>query len=99
MRALYRRTDIVYCFYFYPLAWSSKLLFPSGLKGSLKEDYVAGTLSVEDVTELAHKVGEAHGSKNCSEAMTKLLPELPTERPYTLKCLDGVLYNLGMLTI
>ena len=54
---------------------------------------------MEDVTGLAHKVGEAHSSKQCSEAMTKLLPELPDERPYTVNCKDGVLYNLGMLTI
>ena len=71
----------------------------SGLKGSLRDDFAAGTLSVEDVTGLAHKVGEAHSSKQCSEAMTKLLPELPDERPYTVNCKDGVLYNLGMLTI
>jgi len=69
-----------------------------GLKGSLSEQYVAATLRIEDVTELAHKVGEAHLSKQCSEAMAKLLPELPSERPYTLKCNDGVLYNLGLLT-
>ena len=78
---------------------SKKHIFSSGLKGSLKDDYAAGTLSVEDVTGLAHKVGEAHSSKQSSEAMTKLLSELPDERPYTEKCKDGVLYNLGMLTI
>ena len=69
-----------------------------GLRGSLSEQYVSSTTSIEDVTELAHKVGEAHLSKKCSEAMAELLPELPTERPYTLKCNDGVLYNLGLLT-
>ena len=76
-----------------------KHFFSSGLEGSLKDDYAAGTLSVEDVTGLAHKVGYAHSSKQSSEAMTKLLPELPDERPYTVKCKDGVLYNLGMLTV
>ena len=52
LRTLYWRISL-----FKPISSrSSKLLFSSGLKGSLKEDYVAGTLSVEDVTELAHKV-------------------------------------------
>ena len=52
-----------------------------------QEQYVAATRSVKDVTGLAHKVGEAHLSRQCSAVrtwprpmpMAELLPELPIE--------------------
>ena len=70
-----------------------------GLRGKLSEQYVGSALSIEDVTALAHRLGEAHASARCNEAMTELVPELPQERQYIPRCKDGVLYNLGMLNI
>ena len=68
-----------------------------GVKGKLNEFYVAQTISIEDVTELAHKVCQAHASKTPKEEMAKLLPELPEERSYKPSCSDEVLIDLGML--
>ena len=56
-----------------------------GLSRELSEKYVAGTISITDVTELSHKIGDAHGSKDekkVKAAMEPLLPLLPKERPY-----------------
>jgi hypothetical protein len=71
-----------------------------GLKGSLSEQYVASTLSIEDVTPLAHKVGTAHGvkaKKVSAEMMAALAAELPNERTYTPACTPATLTRLGML--
>ena len=68
-----------------------------GVKGKLNEFYVAQTISIEDVTELAHKVCQAHASKSPKEEMAKLLPELPEERSYKPSCSDEILIDLGML--
>jgi len=68
-----------------------------GLKGSLSEHYVRSAVSIEDVTELAHKVCAAHNSANPKLAMDELLPELPHERPYLPRCAESVTARLGML--
>ena len=67
-----------------------------GLKGHLNELYVSRIMSVEDVTDLAHKVEEAHASKDCEKMMENLSCELPNERFYTPLCSDEVLENLGL---
>lgn len=79
-----------------------------GVAGSLSRYYVASTLSIEDVTELAHAVGAAHmlkgsGSYNkpgpLEEKIVCLQEEgrLPQERPYMPKLDDETLCRLGML--
>ena len=55
------------------------------------------TLSIQDVTELGHKIGQAHSEKSVEDAMNKLAPELPLERSYMPKCSDDVLKSLRML--
>lgn len=67
-----------------------------GLKGRLSEFYVKNVASIEDVTELGHRICQAHRAKKKS-AMLALLPELPDERPYKPGCPDSVLAGLGML--
>merc|ERR1711879_1066614 len=71
-----------------------------GIKGSFSEMYVQSAVSIQDVTELAHKVHSAHQIKSqakAKEAMTELLPELPAERPYMPSCPEHVLVGLKML--
>ena len=78
-----------------------------GLGGDLSKLYVDNILTIQDVTELAHKVGIAHsGSKAGSRSGSKAgsgdesgtLPSelLPLEREYLPKCSEEVLANLGM---
>ena len=70
-----------------------------GISDELSEHYVNSILSIEDVTELAHAVCEAHQSKTVSHTqmrMTELLPRLPVERDYMPRCPFDVLQNLGM---
>eukprot|EP00931_Biecheleriopsis_adriatica_P060510 TRINITY_DN36355_c0_g1_i1.p1 TRINITY_DN36355_c0_g1~~TRINITY_DN36355_c0_g1_i1.p1 ORF type:complete len:303 (+),score=60.26 TRINITY_DN36355_c0_g1_i1:13-921(+) len=67
-----------------------------GLAGKLSELYVQSIISIQDVTDLAHKVCEAHRSKK-KDAMQTLLEELPDERPYMPSCSDHRLQELGML--
>jgi len=68
-----------------------------GLKGSLSEMYVRSVASIEDVTELAHRVQRAHHATDTQSAMSHLLPELPVERPYMPSCPEPVLARLRML--
>merc|ERR1712007_233263 len=67
-----------------------------GLKGRLSEQYVKSIITIQDVTELAHQVGLAHGCKS-KEAMTPLLPSLPVERPYMPSCSKSDLVRLLLL--
>merc|ERR1739848_568409 len=67
-----------------------------GVKGPLSEFYVKSVVSIEDATELAHKVCTAHRSKK-STAMIELQAELPVERPYIPNCPERCLVALGML--
>lgn len=69
-----------------------------GIKGRLSALYVERTISIEDVSELAHKVEKAHSSKHCVAEMEDLVAELPNERYYLPKCTDDVLVNLAMVS-
>lgn len=66
-----------------------------GLKGPLSQKYVDSVLSIEDVTDLAHRVGKAHRA-NTKDAMDALLPDLPEETDYLPHCSEEVLQNLAM---
>lgn len=66
-----------------------------GLKGPFSEFYVRSVVEIQDVTELAHRVGEAH--KAARTAIDALRPELPDERHYMPCCTDEVLVRLLML--
>jgi hypothetical protein len=65
-----------------------------GMKGKLSHYYVEHAISIEDVTPLAHKVGEAHASKSDVSSLRKTLP---LERAYTPHLEPGVLDRLHML--
>ncbi|CAK0841610.1 unnamed protein product [Prorocentrum cordatum] len=72
-----------------------------GLSRDLSQFYVDSTISIQDVTELANRVGEAHATKvhkttSSLELMEALLPSLPVERPYLPRCLDKTLVRLMM---
>jgi len=72
-----------------------------GLSRDLSQFYVDSTISIQDVTELANRVGEAHATKvhkttSSLELMEALLPSLPVERPYLPCCLDKTLVRLMM---
>lgn len=64
-----------------------------GLGGVLAKEYVESVVSIEDVTLLARRVGEAHERGLMDEELTK---EMPDERPYVPYCPRKVLRALGM---
>jgi len=68
-----------------------------GLSNGLSKFYAESVTSIEDVTELAHKVGEAHRSRTPRDAMAELVPHLPAEASYMPRCSAKVLRDLGML--
>jgi hypothetical protein len=79
-----------------------------GIKGRLSEFYVGSVISIQDVTELARKVGVAHTmpslKKRChhdkqisGHSMEELLPRLPVESEYIPCCSTDTLRRLGML--
>lgn len=56
-----------------------------GLGGGIREYYVENCISIEDVTELAVLVGEAHAEtveQKVTEKMKEIEHKLPNERPY-----------------
>lgn len=67
-----------------------------GLAGRLSQLYVQSVLCIQDVTELGHKIREAHRSKK-KNAMAGLMEELPNERPYMPQCSEQILIRLGMM--
>lgn len=71
-----------------------------GLSRDLSEKYVQSIISVQDVTELAHRVGEAHWQlkKNPKSTviMEELIPYLPAERPYVPHTDQDVLVKLAL---
>merc|ERR1712190_220714 len=67
-----------------------------GLKGNLSALYVNSAISIQDVTDLCHRVFDAHRSKK-KDAMDALVDDLPTERPYLPLCSQPCLQQLGML--
>jgi len=79
-----------------PRALLQRRAIQIGLPGRLSALYAASPLSVQDVTDLAHRVGAAHRSRERG-ATLRLLPELPEERPYMPRCPEPVLARLGML--
>ena len=60
---------------------------------------MSSTLSIQDVTPLAHRIKLAHRSKKCAAAIDEMLRnlEFPLERPYMPMCTERILCNLGML--
>lgn len=71
-----------------------------GLAGSLSEYYVSHIISIEEVTELARRVGAAHKlekTKDIMTAMEALRPDLPRERPYLPALSESKLRELAML--
>ena len=67
-----------------------------GMKDEVSEFYVQNAVSIEDVTELAHKVQDAHSSKD-KDSIEVLADIIPDERPYIPTCSKETLENLGML--
>ena len=67
-----------------------------GLSRDLSERYVGSVLQIRDVTDLAHRVGDAHAAKDVKAAMAALLRELPYERAYLPHCEYDTLVRLGM---
>jgi hypothetical protein len=66
----------------------------------LSEYYVDHIISIEDVTNLAHKVAKAHrlkGDKATHAAMEDLRTELPNEQPYLPLLPLETLRNLALL--
>ena len=73
----------------------SKRAIQIGLKEKLSVFFVENILSIEDVTELAHEVGETHACKDMD--MELLVAKLPNERAYVPQCSEDVLKSLGLL--
>ena len=72
-----------------------------GVAGAVSEFYVEQISSIEEVTELARLIGEAHKEKRDSEvreAVEALERSglLPVEREYTPRCEEDVLLRLGI---
>mmetsp|Transcript_6118 Transcript_6118/g.14852 ORF Transcript_6118/g.14852 Transcript_6118/m.14852 type:complete len:263 (+) Transcript_6118:73-861(+) len=73
-----------------------------GMRGTLSEFYVSNLISVEDVTDLAHKVYSVHNdmrNNRAKEAKIQAFQDvsLQTERPYFPSCDMRHLVRLGML--
>ena len=72
-----------------------------GISGSVSEFYVEHAVSIEEVTELAHAVQEAHRERKPADVKTKMeallaAGRLPLERPYMPQCGHADLVRLGM---
>jgi len=71
-----------------------------GISGSVSEFYVESAVSIEDVTQLAHAVQDAHLQKRQAAVKAKmdlLAAQLPEERPYMPQCSQADLLRLGLL--
>lgn len=73
-----------------------------GVSGTLSELYVDNLLSIEDVTDLARAVGDAHAEEKADSVKAKmdiLIAEgkILQERPYMPSCDRADLVRLGML--
>lgn len=94
-----------------PRKMLNKRAIQIGIKGHLSEIYVKSVLSIEDVTNLAHSVGIAHGVlinekniivKNKKRTVktcftNELTQKLPNEQVYMPKCSNLKLEELGLL--
>ncbi|KAL7560281.1 hypothetical protein ACA910_016581 [Epithemia clementina (nom. ined.)] len=78
-----------------------------GLSNQLSEIYVKSILEIQDVTDLAHRVGQAHAilllaktkknkNNNDENPMEVLKPDLPVERPYIPHVSHEILADLAM---
>ena len=68
-----------------------------GLSHELSQEYVASVVAIEDVSDLARRVGEAHKTKRPKVTMASLASELPNERPYLPRCTTRDLVRLQLL--
>jgi len=71
-----------------------------GVAQDLSALYANSILSIQDVTELAHKVGAVHNNKKAEEfkkGMDLLQCELPTEKPYIPRCSEATLQAIGLI--
>lgn len=71
-----------------------------GLAGDVSQLYVDSILSIQEVTDLAHRVATAHRFKSKDDrmaALRALQPDLPVERPYMPQLPDSVLTSLALL--
>ena len=70
-----------------------------GLSRDLSALMVASTISIDDVTDLARRVGDAHRTRDAPAATRAIASEiaLPNERPYTPRLPDHELVRLSML--
>lgn len=70
-----------------------------GVKGELSKRYVEAITEIVDVTELSHRIGDAHArgsSAAVTAAMAELESQLPFERPYVPHCPDKTLVDLAL---
>ena len=72
------------------------------IKGGLSTYYVENVISIEDVTELAKKIGNIHSDKNFENVKLKINAlvengEILKERPYLPNCERSDLIRLAML--
>lgn len=74
-----------------------------GLASSLSQEYVASIVKIEDVTELARRVGDIHetmlsrGTENGWKGlMAQVVPHIPEERVYVPHCSKLELLNIGI---
>ena len=71
-------------------------------KGGLSTYYVENVISIEDVTELAKKIGNIHSDKNFENVKLKINElvengEILKEKPYLPNCEQSDLIRLAML--
>jgi hypothetical protein len=72
-----------------------------GLAGNLSEFFVNNIISIQEVTDLARRVGAAHKLKNPEDtrtAMDALRQDLPVERPHLPELPESKLRELALLS-
>eukprot|EP00049_Salpingoeca_infusionum_P018739 m.358583 g.358583 ORF g.358583 m.358583 type:complete len:238 (-) comp18190_c0_seq1:1421-2134(-) len=68
-----------------------------GVSGALSQLYNDSIVSIEDVSELAHRVGDAHRmQRKASTLPDDLLADLPIESMYEPRCSETVLERLAL---
>ena len=68
-----------------------------GVKGQLKDDYILSILSIEDVTNLAHRVAQHHLKGSSRDEMLSEISDLPLEKIYQHEALtDDVMEQIGV---
>jgi len=97
-RDMYRRQKVTKDWGVEPRKCECLRAIQIGLKGPLSRLYVESALKIEDVTNLARQMGEAHAIDDKEKRMSAiedLLPSLPKERPYMPRgCSEDVLKRL-----